>query len=106
MLINEEEYKNRLNQLVNKVNHVTDVKQKSLIPIKFNILYIYIGVPILFFIILLITKPGIIMTEVKDEKTFFIDKKINYIKVLLFTGIAGVISCVIYFVNNFKNKKS
>lgn len=105
-MLNEEEYNNRLNQLVNKVNYVTDVKQKSLIPIKFSPIYIYIGIPILFFIILLITKPGIIMSEFKDEKTFFIDKKINYFKVLLFTGIICVISCIIYFINNFKNKKS
>ena len=100
-------YNTRISELKNKVDSITTSNNNDYMPsfssiINKNYIYIYAGIPILIFIILIISKPGFIMTEIKDEKTFFIEKKINYTRVLIIIAIVLVIEAVYYFVNNVK----
>lgn len=98
-----DDYKNRLNYLSDQVDYLTETKKKSFIKINFKYTYIYyVGIPIILIILLIISKPWFIMTEVKDNKTFFIEKKINYNKVFLYSLLIVLISFIIYFVNNLK----
>jgi len=103
---NDEHYKEKLLQLTNKVNDITSVNQKSFIPsfIPSNIkpIYIYIAVPIILFFVLLLSKPEIIMTNVKDNNTFFNENKISYVKLSFVLIFIIVLEVVIYFITNVK----
>jgi hypothetical protein len=109
----DENYDTRLNELTRQVNSITNnnVNNSNTFfsnisnSIKSNYLYIYVGIPIIIFIILIILKPKFIMKEIKDEKTFFIDNKINYSVVFIIIFVILIIETVYYFINNI-NKKS
>lgn len=110
----DENYNIRLNELTRQVNSITNINNINS-PSSFfsnitnvinsNYLYIYAGIPVVVFILLIIIKPKFIMKEIKDEKTFFIDKKINYSIIFIIIFIILIIETVYYFVNNV-NKKS
>ena len=102
-------YDTKINDLNEKVNQILNNKQQSYIPsfMKFkniNMLHFYIGIPIIFFIIFIITRPNIIMSEVKDPKTFFKTKKISYIKLFLILLLIIGIEVIVYFILNIKTK--
>lgn len=100
-------YNTRFNELKNQVDSVTVANNNNYMSsfssiISKNYIYIYAGIPILIFIILIVSKPGFIMTEIKDENTFFIERKLNYTRVIIIISIILVIEAVYYFVNNVK----
>ena len=104
-------YDTKINDLSEKVHQLLNNTQQTYIPsfLKFkniNILHVYIAIPIIFFIIFIIIRPNIIMTEVKDPKTFFVTKKVSYIKLFLILLLIIGIEVIIYFVLNIKSKSS
>ena len=99
-----DDYTEKLQKLTNKVDEITSVKQKSFIPVNINPLYIYIAIPVIIFFILLIAKPKIFTTQIKDDKTFFIENKISYIKILFVILFVIITEVVIYFIFNVKKK--
>jgi uncharacterized membrane protein (DUF106 family) len=99
---NDEHYKEKLLQLTNKVNDITSVTQKSFIPTNIKPIYVYIAVPIILFFVLLLSKPEIIMTNVKDNNTFFNENKISYVKLSFVLLFVIVLEVVIYFITNVK----
>lgn len=106
--MDEEIYKDKLLILSNKVDEMTSVRQKSfipnIIPNYINPMYIYIGIPIICYIILFITKPDIIMVKMTDNNTFFTSTKISYYKLFLITIFIIIVELILYFTINVKRK--
>ena len=106
---NDDHYLEKLNQLTNKVNDITSITQKSFIPNfipkNINPLYIYIGIPIIIFFILILIKPKIVMVSIKDDKTFFTEDKLSYVKVFCIVMFVIIVEVIIYFINNVKKKE-
>ena len=106
--MDEEIYKDKLLSLSNKVDEMTSVRQKSfipnIIPKYVNPIYIYIGIPIICYIILFLTKPGIIMVKTTDNNTFFTSSKISYYKLFLVIMSIIMIELILYFIVNVKRK--
>lgn len=107
MEMDDNYYNTRFNELKNQVDNITVTNNNNYMTsfsniISKNYIYIYAGIPILIFIILIASKPSFIMTEIKDEKTFFIEKKINYTIVIITIAIVLVIEAVYYFITNVK----
>ena len=106
---NDDHYEEKLNQLTNKVNDITTVRQKSFmptfIPKNINPIYIYIGIPLIIFFILIVAKPKIVMDSIKNDKTFFTESKLSYIKVFCIIMFVIILEVVIYFINNVKKKE-
>jgi hypothetical protein len=105
-----DDYNNRLQQLTKQVNDITGNNKQanflpSFLPSKINSLYVYIGIPIILFFVLLISRPSFILSEIKDEKTFFITKKINHIKLSLVLIFIIGLEVGFYFIINMKNSK-
>ena len=105
-----DDYNIKLQQLTKQVNDITGNNKQtnflpSFLPSKINSLYIYIGIPIILFFILLISRPTFILSEIKDENTFFITKKINHIKLSLVLIFIIGLEVGFYFIINLKNSK-
>ena len=99
-------YKEQLNQLSMKVDELTAYKQKNFdIFNKVNPTYIYIGLPILTFLILFVTKADIIMVKIKNENTFFTETKISYLRLFVSIMVVILIEVIIYFLLNINKKK-
>ena len=99
-------YKEQLNQLSMKVEELTTYKQRNFSIYKnINPTYIYITIPILTTLILLITKPDIIMVKIKDGSTFFTETKISYLRLFVCVMVVILIEVIIYFLLNINKKK-
>ena len=106
---NDDHYQEKLTQLTNKVNDITSIRQTSFRPAFFpkniNPIYIYIAIPIILFFILIVAKPKIVTESIKDNKTFFTESKLSYIKVFCIIMFVIILEVVIYFINNVKKKE-
>ena len=90
-------YSDKIKNLKENVNSITNTTAPSneiVSPMKFKILYVYISFPIVIFILLLIARPKFLTSQITNNKTYFIENKINMIKVLFF----DIIICSLCFV--------
>ena len=103
--MDNENYKDRLTYLSNKVDQLLDNKPVTLIPTfvtdsvkNINIKYILFSIPIIVLILLLIIKPNFILTTVKNKKTFFLETKLSILKLSLVIFINCIIIGVILYI--------
>jgi len=80
---------------------------KSTLPFSFkmNSIYIYAGIPVAIFILLLISRPGFVKTEVTLESGE-VQMKTNFKKILMWSLIFGTIIVVAMYVLNHRKKNS
>lgn len=102
-------YQEKLNYLTSKVNDITNINQKSFIPTfvpkNINPLYIYIGIPIIIFFILIASKPNIVMENINDKTFFTAESKLSYIKLFCIIMVVIIVEVIIFFINNIKKKE-
>ena len=99
-------YKEQLNQLSMKVDELTTYKQKNFSIYKYvNPTYIYITIPILTTLILLVTKPDIIMVKTNNGNTFFTDTKLSYLKLFVSIMVVVLLEVIVYFLLTINKKK-
>ena len=55
--------------------------------------------------ILILIKPKIVMVSIKDDKTFFTEDKLSYVKVFCIVMFVIILEVIIYFINNVKKKE-
>ncbi len=109
-MIDIEAYNDRIKNLTDKVEKLTDSGgiKLNLINIsninqlvKKNINYILFSIPIILFIFFIIFKPKFILSKHTNPKTHFTELKINYKKILLIE----VVICVIIIFSFFYLRK-
>ena len=105
---NDNFYKDQFNQLSTKVNELVSYKAQNNFSLNYNIntMYIYLGLPIILTIYLIISKPNIVMTEIKNGKTFFTETKLSYFKVAFIISLLILFEVVVYFILNINKKKN
>jgi cytochrome b561 len=102
-------YADKIKILSGKVNDITNTKKSEFsipifIPKNIKPIHIYIGIPVLFLIILLIFKPYFITSEVKNNETFFIERKLSIVKLITIEILFIVVIVIVYFINNVNTK--
>ena len=105
---NDNFYKDQFNQLSTKVNELVSYKAQNNFSLNYNInsIYIYIGLPIILTIYLVISKPNIVMSEIKNGKTFFTESKLSYVKVAVIISFLILFEVAVYFILNINKKKN
>ena len=81
---------------------VQNIKSSIQNPFKLNLISICVFIFFSIIIFLYFAKPNFIMMEIKDEKTFFIESKINYKYIAIIAIILTIISA---YLLNMLNKK-
>lgn len=102
-----EDYNKKIKDLHSKIEQLNNNSKINLLPFLDiqNINIIYFVIPVFIFILLIITKPNIIMSKVKNKTTFLYDNKINYLKMFLIILFLIFIEIIIYFILNMKSSK-
>lgn len=105
---NENFYKDQFNQLSTKVNELVSYKPQNNFRLydNINMMYLYVGLPILILIYLVMRKPSIVMTEKNNGKTFFTESKLSYVKVAVIILFLILFEVAIYFILNINKKKN
>ena len=101
-----EDYNRKIKELNYKLEQLNGNNKISLLPSFLdiqNINIIYFVIPVIVFFLLILIKPNIIITKIKDKKTFLYNNKVNYLKVFLIILFLIFIEIVIYFLSKLKS---
>ena len=101
----EPNYQKKIDDLRNQVGqYSSNVSSSSFLPsININSNFMYAGIPIVIFILLLLLSPGFIKYEFIDDKGQNSDK-IHIKKLFIFTLVISIVIIVGIFAYKFKNK--